>query len=396
MNVEQIIKENQILKQRLINVIRENKYIINEVVRNFSKIKVEAKKIVFVNFNGKGYGCNPKYIAEEIIRQKLNYDLVWLVNDVNSPMPKQIRKVIFNSIESFYELATAKVIITNVKNRLPFIKKNTQYLIMTWHAPFGFKYVEKDVELQLDPYYVAESKENSKITDLMIAATAEQLEEMHRAYWYDGKILKCGLPRNDIFFNHTNEFVLNIKKSLNLSTDKKIILYAPTFRTNQSFEVYKFNHQKLLVTLNKKFGNDWILLLRLHPNITTNLFQSSENIIDVTKYPDVQELIVISDILISDYSSIIFDFMISNKLIFLYVKDYDSFPRERNLKQIYYELPFKPNRTEEELFDDILNCDESSLRDKIKKYLSKIKSFDDGNASQKITNEIKSVVEGEK
>ena len=143
-----------------------------ETLALFNRLELAANKIVFVNFLGRGFGCNPKYIALEILRQKLSVDMVWLVSDMQETMPAGIRKVRYGSVESVYELATAKVIVTNVKNRLPFPdKKQGQFFIMTWHGGEGFKLIEKDAEKNLSAAYVRETKKNSELTDLMMVET---------------------------------------------------------------------------------------------------------------------------------------------------------------------------------------------------------------------------------
>ena len=222
---------------------------------------------------------------------------------------------------------------------------------------------------------------------------------MRESFWYNGEILKCGLPRNDIFFNRTEEFIAGIRKKLNVPPDNKIIMYAPTFRDNPAIlaDVYKFNAAKLTETLKKKFGGKWTLLIRLHPNVawvnlSNNIFGNAENIINVTKYPDMQELLVVSDVLISDYSSSIYDFMILHKPVFIFAKDFDSYPKERGFKQLYFDLPYKINRTEDELLDCIKNFDAKKLEPAIKKFLDVIIPFDTGHASEEVVKRIKSVI----
>lgn len=377
--------------------------ISEQVMSLFERIELANQKIVFVNFMGKGYSCNPKYIAQEILRQNLPFDLVWLVNDLNEPMPEKIRKVQYGSVDSVYELATAKVIVTNTKNLLPFPnKKPGQYFIMTWHGSPAFKSIEKDAEKNLSPTYVKESKLNSAITDLMLTNSQEHFEEIRRAFWYRGEILKCGLPRNDIFFNHSPELVANIKRALNVSDGNKIIIYAPTFRDDVAtlLEAYKFNAKKLLQAVTEKFGGKWSLLIRLHPNVSRmnlpdNFFGDSENIINATNYPDIQEIIIASDILISDYSSLIYDFMISRKPVFIFAKDFDTYPKERGFKQLYFDLPYKINRTEDELFACIESFDKAALEPAIKNFLDKLKPFDTGHASEAVVERIKEVIENQ-
>ena len=366
----------------------------------FNRVEISERKIVFVNFMGRGYGCNPKYIAAEILRQNLPFELVWLVRDLNEPMPAKIRKVAYGSVDSIYELATAKVIITNTKNLLPFPnKKPGQYFIMTWHGATGFKFIEKDAEAKLSPAYVNESKRVSEMTDLMMVESQEQFDEFRRVAWYNGEILKCGLPRDDIFFNHTAEFVADIRKRLNVPPDSKIIMYAPTFRDNPNTwsDVYKFDAENLLKVLKKKFGGKWTLFLRFHPNIAAtpfakNFFTNAENVINVTNYPDMQELIVISDMVISDYSSVVYDFTICNKPVFIFAKDFDTYTKERGFKQLYFDLPYKINRTEDELFACIKNYNEKKLAPARKKFLDSVTPFDKGHAAEEVVKRIQAVI----
>ena len=124
------------------------------------KCKIKSDKIVFINFNGKGYGCNPKYIAEGLLQNDKKIDMVWLVNSFHWKIPLEIRKVKFSSIKAMYELATAKVIVTNVKNDLRFKKKDGQYIIQTWHGSYSPKYLEKEAEENLSKQYIKESKKS--------------------------------------------------------------------------------------------------------------------------------------------------------------------------------------------------------------------------------------------
>ena len=123
------------------------KWVYKEIKLIFAKIfyldifKIQNNKIVFDNFLGKGYGCNPKYIAEEIIKEQLDYELVWPVKDIKSEMPQQIRKVKYGSIRALYELATAKVWIDNVRNYKGIDKKEQQFYIQKWHWSIGLKKV---------------------------------------------------------------------------------------------------------------------------------------------------------------------------------------------------------------------------------------------------------------
>ena len=400
------------LRVRIVNVSAQanqlyiqKQILSNDILKTLHRCPITKNKIVFGSFNGRGYFDSPKYIAEEILRQNLPYDLVWLVKDMNELMPEKIRKVLYNSLDAAFELSTSKVIIENVKDSFNFIKKPDQFFIETWHGDpgFAFKEIQGECADYMGPNSVAYSKRNSAMTNLMITSTDKGFDIMRNYFWYDGKIMKSGLPRSDILYNYTEEFVADMKKRLNIPPKNKVLMYAPTYRdTNfkKQLEMYSFDTEKLLTTVQKKFGGEWTLLLRFHPQVVNmgiaeKLFKTSDKIIDVTQYPDPQELACLADICISDYSSIIYDFLVIDKPVFIFAKDIDTYPKERRLRPRYFELPLKKNKTEDELFNCIKNFDAKSYRRKIKEFMSKtFELYDDGHASERIVDVIKSVIDG--
>ena len=160
------------------------KFLFGQIINSVLAVLHKQNKIVFVNFLGRGYGDSPKYIAEEILRQSLPYDLVWLVYNMNDIFPNGIRKVKFYSLKSRYELSTARVIISNTKGRLPYFKRKSQYYIQTWHGGFGVKYIEKDIEQFLPKEYVRDSKYDSSITDLILSGSDFQTQVIKKSFCY--------------------------------------------------------------------------------------------------------------------------------------------------------------------------------------------------------------------
>ena len=270
------------------------------------------KKIIFLNFWGRGYGDNPKYIAEEIIHQGLPYDMVWLVYDMSCEMPSKIRKVKYCSFKSRIELATARVIISNVKGGLSFRKRQKQYYIQTWHGGFGVKPIEKEMESSLSEQYVRSSKYDSSITDLILSGSEFQTKVIKDAFWYDGEIFKKGVPRNDVLFNVTEEKVHQLKQKYGIRGAEKIVLYAPTFRDDNSSEAYHLDAGMLLESLEERTSYHWKAIIRLHPLAASyrDIFRYDNQIIDGSGFPDAQELLVMSDLLITDFSSMMMDFAI--------------------------------------------------------------------------------------
>lgn len=347
-------------------------------------------KIVFANFNGRGFGCNPKYIAEELLRQNVPYDMVWLVNDLEEAVPNGIRKVSFCGKESYYELATARVIINNVKGDLNFRRRKGQYYIQTWHAGYGFKLVEKDAIKKLPPDYIIESRINSMDTDLILSGSKLQSDEYRSSFWCTCEILERGLPRNDPYFTKSPEEIGQLKCSLGLRDDTKVILYAPTFRTGEdTLETYGLDLEKTVSAFQTHWGGDWVLLFRHHPNLAFTLDVDGQGkILDVSEYPDMQELVLACDVLISDYSTSVFDAAFLNKTIFIFTSDLEEYKQLRGLKPTFHQMPYPHANTNEELEHCIANFDQIAYQKAAQAFGEVYHSFEDGHASEAVVERI--------
>lgn len=358
----------------------------------FKPLPIQRNKIVFNSYYGRGYSDNQKYIADEILRRKLPYDLVWLLKDMDEPMPQGIRKVKYNRIRCDYELATAKIILSNTKGDLHFRKKKSQYYIQTWHGSFGLKYIEGDAERTLSKRYIDKSKKDSAQTDLFISNSRLQSEEYRRALWCNCEIMECGFPRNDIFFENRDKDA--IKRKIGITPSCRVVLYAPTFRDNKDFSCFQIDCKSVLKTLCSKTGDDWVMLMRLHPSIRNKqgVFREDNNIIDVTKYNDAQELLFVSDALISDYSSTMLDFVIQRRPIFIFATDIGEYKKMRGLKPMYFELPFDICTSNDELAISIANFDEEQYQKKLDDFFKLYSPYDRGTASESIVEKIRSYV----
>lgn len=375
----------------------KNLKIVKCILKNlFWLFPVQNKKIVFDSFLGNGYGDNPKYIADEILRQKLNCKLVWLKN-TSTVIPDRIKAVSYYSIRFYYELATARIIIINYKGGITqFIKKKKkQFLLQTWHGDFGPKYVEKEIEDLLPTSYINASKADSKITNAVISGNSFFSKILQEFFWLPDncEILEYGIPRNDIYFK--GEDVKNqLKQKYGFSMKDRILLYAPTFRDDLDITCYNINFEKLKMVLCSLENENWKIIIRLHPNIAkeSDIFVYDSDIINGTNFSDSQELCMISDCLITDYSSIMSDFMLTNKPVFLYTPDLEKYTSQksgRGLRDIFYKLPFALCRSQEELESNIENFDEGDYLAKLKVFMKNYyNSFDDGKASERVVNYI--------
>lgn len=365
--------------------------IVQYIMRIFP---VQKNKIFIESYRGKGYSDNAKYIVEELLKSNYELDIVWVLKNMEDELPKQVRKVKYNSIRYYHELVTSKVWIDNCRKHRYIRKRKTQYYIQTWHSSLRLKKVEKDAEKYLSKYYIQSAKRDSNMADLMISGSDYSYNTFKNSFWYDGEILKSGTPRCDILFNQeeTDNLKAMFYKLYNIEPNKKIILYAPTFRNNN----INNNIEQYYKIAQMMKDEDYVFLLRNHPN-TPKYENYVDNVIDVTQYPDMQELICIIDILITDYSGCCFDMMLTKKPCILYVQDLEEYLRnERELYFDFEQLPFYKAKDIKELEDYINKFNYNEYIDNINKFLNFIGNYENGNASKQISNRVLEVLKNER
>lgn len=355
-------------------------------------LKISSNKVVAYNFFGNGYGDNPKYIIEKLLESKQDLDIIWIVSDVSTPMPNGIRKVKYGSFQSMYELATAKVIIGNIKNFPKPRKKRGQFYLQTWHAGLGLKSSERQIEDSLPPQYVEAAKRDAAETDLMLSDSQWTTDIYKNWFWYDSKIYKSGFPRNDILVNKPKQIIEKVYAFYNIKRSSKIVLYAPTFRdSNNTRDLYSFDFKRIKEILDRQKNEDYVFLIRLHPNLKhafkRPLYEfDGQVMIDAQNYPDMQELIVATDILITDYSSSMFDAMIAEKRVFLLARDLGDFEQKdrKLLFDLKNDVPFSFSSNENELIEIFSLFDENEYKNRVKAFEQKIELLEDGNASRRV------------
>lgn len=377
-------------------------------IKKFEKsIPVDNNKILFITFQGK-YTCNPKAIAEEIIKQKLPYKLVWVafpenINDLETfkEYPKNIKVVKRGSYEFYEEAASAKIIIDNALNMeyLNFNKKKNQIIIQTWHGSLGLKRIgNNDVNNQR---WLKKAFSYAEKTDYCISNSKFETEQVYRdSYWKNNNILEYGHPRNDILFLSKKDCVIQeidkkVRNYFSVDEKTKLFLYAPTFRESDDVEAYDINFDNVLDALNKKFSGEWIILVKLHFKDRKGLKVITKNkeIINATEYPDIQDLIAVSDIALTDYSSWICDWVLTKKPGFLFASDIKKYESERGFYYPLSETPFSIASNNNELIENILMFDEKKYEEKRKKFLKKRGCCEEGNASKKVVELIKEIIE---
>lgn len=364
-------------------------------------LPVQNNKIVFSNFNGRGYGCDPKYICEALRRHNQKLDLVWLISDPSAgknawDIPQDVRMVRFGSRKARYEMATAHIWVFNTKGFEKPRKKNRQFYIQTWHSCLGLKACEEKAAFSLPSAYIEAAKEDARITDLMYANNTSRFELYINHFWYNGTVIKCSVPRCSILFSNPDMVKKKVSDYFSVSSKTGIILYAPTFRGSSNTDIYKFDYIRCLNLLEAIYHMPFIFLIRLHPNLhsVASFCNFSDRIKDAALYPDIQELLAAANVLITDYSACMFDAAIAQKPVFLYTPDLEAYiKKERNLNFHPDELPFSFSLNETALFYHIENFSQEKYAKQCDKFWKQVGLIEDGTGDKYISDLILKMIE---
>ena len=357
---------------------------------------IEPSKIVVTSHHGNGYGCNPKYITEELLRAAdIDLDIVWLLKEFDTSLPSGIRQVKFGSHAAMMELATAKVWIDNCRTRRHVRKRKGQYYIQAWHGGTPLKLIEQDAAGGLSKLYLYGAKRDSKEADLMYANSDFLFDLIRNKFWYTGEIVRCGLPRNTPLFADSEPIKKRVYETFHINEDCRLCLYAPTFRDSHSLDPYVFDYRRCCQALSERFGGKFIFAMRLHPNVAYLCDRyDNADIINFSSYGDAQELLVAADVLISDYSTITEDYSLTGKPCYLYAPDFDDYMQERNMYFPLERTAFPVAYDEETLFKNIATITTEELDQKRSAYFDMVGMHDDGKGAQCIAGIVLDVIKG--
>lgn len=356
----------------------------------FCIFPIKKNKIYVCSFYDGDYSDNPKYIVEKIIDKYPQYDIVWVIKRSllqNNSVPNTVRVVESRTFKDKFEMATSAVWIDNSRKLYKVHRRKGQKYIQTWHGAPGIKKCEGDSEEKLSDRYLQQAMRDTKMCTLMISNSEFTDNLFRRAFWYDGEIIRCGSPRNDILCVLPQDIYYKIRNYYNIPYDRKIVLYAPTFRKNDNMDIYNIDVKGCINALSERFGGKWIMIMRLHPNIKDKKFNfdiDTNYMCDASLYPDMQELLVASDCLITDFSSSNIDYILTKRPCFCYAVDLEKYDRGFYFK--IEDMPFNYSKTNNDLVESIKNFDYSNYLIRCEKFMSNTKMIDDGNASQRVAD----------
>lgn len=411
----------------------EELYILRRKVKAFGNqicfwicriFPIQKNLVSVCTFEGKGgFGCNPKYIVEELHRQRPDIEYVWFVNkDVynKKEFPKYIRKVQNTLWNRAYWLSRSKVWIDNYRKPYGTIKRKGQIYINTWHGNVGFKSIGlwRGTAFSKMAYLV--SRNDSNMIDFVLI-DSEWCREMYpKGLLYNGQYLEYGAPRCDVLYGDRAWAKTLFRENHNLQGDSKVVMFAPTFREGAKSgkrsvysEKWSLDFARLVRVLERKFGGTWYICLRVHPQLANSFagYADSEignRMIDVSSEDDMYEILAGMDAVITDYSSVAMDAGCCHMPVFLYMDDLDKYITDRGGMQwnfsLNYEehirnnksitpqidtiLPYPIAHNNEELEQVVLSFDENEYENRLGRYGQDIDLIFNGNASCNVAKTI--------
>lgn len=383
-------------------------------IKYYFTIKTDDKVVIFETFNGRSFSDSPKYLYLEMLNNKKykDYKFIWAFNDPESKtnlfkeLVNERTTIVKTNTNSYLKsYAKAKYWIVNSKLNERLIKKKGQLCCQCWHGTplkkLGFDILKKKGNALNTVKEIKEKYYNdAKVYDYMLSPSKFCSEALTSAFALkslnkENIIVEKGYPRNDFLFKYTEDDVLKIKKSIGIDTNKKIILYAPTWRDNQHTSGVGYTY-KLGIdfdTLKKKIGDKYIILFRAHYFIANSFdFDKYKGFVyNVSNIDDVNLIYVISDILITDYSSVFFDFANLKRPMLFYMYDKEEY--QNNLRDFYFSLSYLPGpivKEEKDLIKEINEVDTYFIRykEKYDEFNKKFNYLDSKDISLKVLKEI--------
>lgn len=388
--------------QAAYKLARRNKYYLPVIKRLYKLMRwapLDSGTIVFETGQGKQYADSPRAIHEELVRRGDSRRKVWIYHK-RVPVTDQYTTVVKrHSPAFFWYLATAKYWINN-HNFPNYIHRRQQGLyIQTWHGtPLKRMFIDQDNFYGRDPGYIDRVKEASAQWNALISPSPYATKAMRSSYAYTGPVYELGYPRNDVLRGpHTQKIRDDLRHRLSIPLDQTVVLYAPTFRDDQpttkgrfAFD-WPFDPEEFV----QRFGSNVTLLLRTHFLVNTKLDipeALKSNIIDVSGLPDINELFLASDMLVTDYSSSFFDYSVLERPIIFFAYDLENY--RDNLRGFYlnYEtdLPGPVTTTTDQLFAEIDKATSATDKDRerLRLFARLYAPNDDGHAAARVIDRL--------
>ena len=348
-------------------------------------------EVLFESFNGRSVGDSVLAIHDELRAQNVGLRFRWAVADLNTPVPEGATPVLLHSRDYMDALHNARYLVNN--NNFPFYfrKRPGQTYIQTWHGTPLKQIGDHVPSANLSLSYRQLMKREAGYWDVLLAQNDFAAEVLPEAFGYRGRVLNLGYPRNDALTGAAAaDRRILVRRQLGLSDDQQVALYAPTWRDNVSVSTgYALVSHLDSDVARGALGEDSVLLLRGHANTAHDKAKAATGVLDVTSYPNINDLILASDVLITDYSSVMFDYCVTGKPILFLTPDLDEY--RDVIRGFYLDLediaPGPICRDNAELAEALSELVPLKLAyaARYARFVDRFASNDDGAAAQRVT-----------
>ena len=365
-------------KDKRKNIIKKN---LNHVAGLFGSIE---KKVTFLSFNGRHYSDNPRAISEKMHELYPEYKLVWgcMSSADRSEYPEYVEVYSANTFQYRRALATSVAFVNNEAMKEDLYKQKDQLYIQTWHGDRGIKKILYDsLEARgIDPSVTI--TRDQYVTDLFVVGSDYAEKRIKTAFRYNGPVLKTGCPRHDCLLAPRNGDA--VRAALGVEPGKKILLYAPTLRRNDKVVEGRLDIDDTLEHLRRR-GGEWVCLVRAHPKSLGLDVHAAGNMIDVSAWPDIADLLMIADFLITDYSSCAGDFILREKPVLLAQFDLEQYMEEdRNFHVNIADTGFIIARDQRELDGFIDNMTDEQFAANCRQIMAWFGTCETGHAAEDV------------
>lgn len=362
-------------------------------------IPIKKNRVILVNDLAYNYSDNSKWIAEYLLKHYPGkFEIVIPVRNPSDWLHLQergLRIVKFNSLEYFFYSITSAVFLTNSGgfSYLPLSKKT--YVINTWHGGGAYKKCGLDM-YEDTPLFRKDLRLAGDRTDLFTSTCtrfsdviSESMLTPRDRFW------EIGMPRNDMLINQDQALREKIRNKLNLADGEKLLLFAPTYRKaddnyfKESIAIsYGVDTKRVCNAMEKRFGGKWRFAIRYHPCVTNRGDLQSLDVMDLTDYPDMQELLLAADAMINDFSSSMWDFMMTGRPSFLFAMDLDHYIATTDVYTPVSEWPFPQSVNNDELERNILEFNEEKYAASCTRHYTDLGGNETGKATELICKRI--------
>lgn len=340
--------------------------------------------IVYIHAR-RGVACNPKYIVQQLHEMYGGrLEIIWTTRypDTCGELREIGVEVAAFSRKNVWRYIRAKVYVTNDAFPSWALHRPGQVWINTWHGGMNYKHIGYGHLPLMNMCERLLFRLGNRKPDVFLSGSRFFTEDTSRSFRFPAKVfVPTGLPRNDLFFCGREETAALVRKRLGIPPGDNVVLYAPTFRKELTSRSDSMDFSRLSSALQERFGKKWTVLFRDHCFIEGGGGHMPD-VTDVSDYPDMQELLVISDVLVSDYSSCMWDFCLTGNPCFVLAKDREDYKQtDRGFACPMEKWPFAAAYDMEQLEQNIRSFDADEYSEKVEEHLREMGSYDRGDAS---------------